>query len=270
MSFAIRMITSPSCEWRGELVRLRARVRGAPSRMAFHGAPPVGSEGGSLLALRRAAVSVLLVHRDQANGRAFASALEDAHLRVSLEADPDAVGPIDAAAFDVVALLLDATPQRAASIARSLRARGYLGAIVAIGVEPPDVPMLLEASVDDFIMAPVHATELVLRIRMALRRVVARARVRCGRIAIDRVHRTAYVRGEALELTAREYALLASLVEAGGAPLSRGELLANVWARDEHPRSNLVEVHLSRLRRKLGGDAVVIETVRGSGYRLRK
>jgi DNA-binding response OmpR family regulator len=64
--------------------------------------------------------------------------------------------------------------------------------------------------------------------------------------------------------------LLSYLVEARGEVVSRADLLSRVWARDEEPGSNLVEVHLSRLRDKLGADADVIETVRRAGYRLRQ
>jgi two-component system OmpR family response regulator len=105
---------------------------------------------------------------------------------------------------------------------------------------------------------------------MSLRRVVARSRSRWGPLEIDRVHRTTSVRGRAAQLTAREYALLACLLDAGGEVVSRSDLLAKAWSREDDPGSNLVEVHLSRLRDKLGADAALIETVRRAGYRLRR
>jgi DNA-binding response OmpR family regulator len=71
-------------------------------------------------------------------------------------------------------------------------------------------------------------------------------------------------------LTSREYALLGCLVEAAGKALSRADLLSKVWGLDADPGSNLVEVHLSRLRDKFGADAAMIETVRRAGYRLRR
>ena len=86
---------------------------------------------------------------------------------------------------------------------------------------------------------------------------------------IDRVQRSVRLRGRVLVLTAREYAVLTCLVEAAGDVVSRAELISKVWGRGD-PGSNLVEVHLSRLRDKLGEDAGVIETVRRAGYRLRR
>jgi DNA-binding response OmpR family regulator len=86
---------------------------------------------------------------------------------------------------------------------------------------------------------------------------------------IDRAHGTALLRGQPLRLTSREYAMLTCLVEAAGEIVSRNDLLARVWQREEDASSNLVEVHLSRLRDKLGDDASIIETVRRAGYRLR-
>ena len=73
-----------------------------------------------------------------------------------------------------------------------------------------------------------------------------------------------------LTLTAREYGLLECLAVASGEMVSRAELLARVWSHGGGRRSNLVEVHLSRLRDKLGADASMIETVRRAGYRLRR
>ncbi len=73
----------------------------------------------------------------------------------------------------------------------------------------------------------------------------------------------------ALDLTAREFALLAYLAQRAGPVVTRTELLAQVWEARFDPGSNLVEVHVSRLRDKLGDDSWMIETVRGQGYRLR-
>ena len=73
-----------------------------------------------------------------------------------------------------------------------------------------------------------------------------------------------------LDLTGREFALLAHLFESDGTVLSRARLLASVWGTEHDPGSNLVEVHMSRLRSKLGEAAWMIETVRGGGYRWRR
>ncbi len=93
---------------------------------------------------------------------------------------------------------------------------------------------------------------------------------RWGEIEVDRVARTATLRGRSLALTSREYALLVCLLDAAGAPVARADLLARVWGIAEDPGSNVLEVHVSRLRDKFGEDAVLFETIRKTGYRLRK
>ena len=86
---------------------------------------------------------------------------------------------------------------------------------------------------------------------------------------MDPTKRTVTLGSQPLELTAREQALLAHLARRADQVVTRSELLAHVWSTQFDPGSNLVEVHVSRLREKLGRNAWMIETVRGSGYRLR-
>lgn len=215
-------------------------------------------------------MSILLVQHDSAEGVALVNVLELAGFTITAALDGEEAGSIDAVAFDVVAIGSKRAVSERVALCQRLRREGYLGAIVTVGVSPRDVAPLLDAGADDFVLAPVQPAELVARVRMALGRVVTRARYRWGPLEIDRVHRTTLLRGSPLSLTAREYGLLASLMEAGGEVVSRADLLSKIWARDEDPVSNLVEVHLSRLRDKLGTDASLIETVRGAGYRLRR
>jgi DNA-binding response OmpR family regulator len=219
--------------------------------------------------VRRAPVSVLIVQPDGAEARALVAVLDEAGFHVSIESAVDQVTLTDDV-FDVVVIGAGARLEDQAGLCRRLRSEGYLGAIIALSVSAPEVPGLVDAGADDFVVAPIQPLELVARVRMALRRVVTRARSRWGPLEVDRFHRKASLQGKELSLTAREYALLACLLAAGGELVPRAELLAKVWGRDEDPGSNLVEVHLSRLRDKLGEAAAMIETVRRAGYRLRK
>ncbi len=126
----------------------------------------------------------------------------------------------------------------------------------------------LDAGADDYLVKPFEIEELLARIRAIGRRRTDATKIRCGAIEVDRVARQVRIGGVLLALTAREYGILVYLVEHAGRAVSRTELLQNVWETTHDPGTNVVEVHVSRLREKLGVHAATIETVRGQGYRL--
>jgi two-component system OmpR family response regulator len=127
----------------------------------------------------------------------------------------------------------------------------------------------LDRGADDYVIKPFEIPELLARIRALLRRSAAPVR-QIGGLRLDFRGRRLLRDGEPVDLTAREFDLLAHLVDAEGAVLSRAQLLSAVWGTERDPGTNLVEVHVSRLRGKLGTSAAMIETVRGGGYRLRR
>jgi DNA-binding response OmpR family regulator len=104
---------------------------------------------------------------------------------------------------------------------------------------------------------------------MVAKNASALGRLRIGELELDWIARRASMAGASLALTSREFALLLHLAQRPGKIASREELMAHVWEAGEAPASNSVEVHLSRLRDKLGDHASMIETVRGAGYRLK-
>ncbi len=221
----------------------------------------------------RRPVSVLITQHDAGEAAALAELLREDGLQVIVEPlqQPEQQrSATDLATYAVVTVGAASGIADRERFCRELRSRGYAGAILALAANVIEVPALLDAGADDFLVAPIKASELLVRVRMALRRGATRVRVRWGEIEIDRVERTVTLRGRPLVLTAREYALLVCLVDAAGAPVSRADLLARVWGIDEDPGSNVVEVHLSRLRDKFGEDAPLFETVRKTGYRLRR
>ena len=211
-------------------------------------------------------MSVLFLHHEDAAARTLAPVLERAGYVVTTARDARSLELDD---FDVVTLGPEGSEEERAATCRNLRARGYLGAIVALTADSTEVQALLDAGADELVVAPFEPAEVEVRVRVALRRAVTRSRSRWGPFEIDRVHRTVHLRGNLLTLTAREYALLACLLDAAGQPVARTELLRKIWGRDHDSASNMVQVHLSRLRDKLGADAALVETMRGAGYRLR-
>jgi len=127
----------------------------------------------------------------------------------------------------------------------------------------------LEGGGDDYMTKPFRFEELIARVRVRLREDGSRERSRleAGGITLDIRTRQARVDGEQVTLTAREFTLLETFMRHAGHMLSREQLLSHVWGYDYDPGSNVVDVYIGYLRRKLGDGS--IETVRGMGYRLR-
>lgn len=140
--------------------------------------------------------------------------------------------------------------------------------LTAMG-EVPDRVAGLDRGADDYVLKPFEIDELLARIRALLRRSAAPLRA-SGPLRLDLRTRRVWCDDQPVELTGREFDVLVCLGEAEGNVLSRAHILAAVWGTERDPGTNLVEVHVSRLRSKLGSAATMIETVRGGGYRLRK
>jgi DNA-binding response OmpR family regulator len=126
----------------------------------------------------------------------------------------------------------------------------------------------LNLGADDYLAKPFAFDELLARVRARLRRVGndPGTTVRAGDVELDLLTRRAAVGQRTVELTGREFALLETLLRHSNQVLSREQLLSRVWGLSFDPGSNLVDVYVGYLRRKLGEG--VVETVRGVGYRL--
>lgn len=125
-----------------------------------------------------------------------------------------------------------------------------------------------DAGADDYVGKPFHIEEILARLRALIRRAAGHAEtvLECGPIRLDSRRGRVSIDGDDVTLTAQEYRLLAYMMHHAGDVLSRSELIEHLYARDDDPDSNTIEVFVSRLRRKLG--TACIETLKGQGYRL--
>jgi DNA-binding response OmpR family regulator len=171
--------------------------------------------------------------------------------------------------FDLLILDMGLPEREGLHVLQELRARGKrLPVLVLTGRPERDVVTCLEAGADDYMRKPFLFEELLARIRTRLRSAGTQEAsvLKAGDVRLDLRTRRATVRGETVLLTAREFSLLETLLRHPDQVLSREQLLSHVWGYFFDPTSNLVNVYINALRKKLGND--VIETVRGVGYRL--
>jgi DNA-binding response OmpR family regulator len=175
--------------------------------------------------------------------------------------------------FDLLILDLGLPRLDGLSVLRRLRERGHglpvliLTARDAVG----DRVAGLEGGADDYMPKPFAFEELLARVRLRLRdhartdTVVTE--VRAGGLVLDLQRRQVVADGHLVDLTAREFTLAELMMRHPGQVLSRQQILSHVWGLDFDPGSNVVDVYMRYLRRKVGEQR--IETVRGMGYRLR-
>lgn len=124
----------------------------------------------------------------------------------------------------------------------------------------------LEIGADDYVVKPFSVRELAARVRAISRRRVVEAPSEMGQVTLDRNRRSVLVSGEPIDLTAKEFDLLAVLLEEPGRVVPRQELYSRVWDPVWIGSGKTLDVHIAGLRKKLG-NADLIETVRGVGYR---
>jgi DNA-binding response OmpR family regulator len=172
--------------------------------------------------------------------------------------------------FDLLVLDLGLPGKDGTEVLRDLRGSGQRMPVIILTArdDVSDKVGGLEGGADDYVTKPFRFEELLARVRARLRdeRTVERTVLRAGKIVLDLRTRRASTDGRTVDLTAREFTMLEVLIRHAGQVLSREQLLSHVWGYDYDPGSNVVDVYIGYLRRKLGSNS--IETVRGMGYRL--
>ncbi len=217
---------------------------------------------------------LLLVEDDDVIREATQLALERNGFTVDVAAD----GLTGLAAFrerrpDVALLDIMLPGMNGVSLCRQIREESPTPVIMmSARADPVDVVLGLEAGADDYVTKPFDSTVLVARIRAVVRR-MSRAAVPThqgtvfGELEVDRDALEVRLRGRPVELTPTELRLLLCFVDSPGTVLTRDVLLEQVWDYQWGGDSRVVDVHVQRLRAKIGQD--MIETVRGFGYKLR-
>ena len=180
---------------------------------------------------------------------------------------------IDAPAADLVLLDVRLPDIDGFAVCRELRTRSDVPIIMVTAKgEEIDRVVGLELGADDYVVKPFGLRELVARIRAVSRRTSARPEARetlvAGELGVDVPARRATLAGRELQLTLKEFDLLALLASEPGVVVDRQRILREVWDTTWYGSSKTVDVHVAALRKKLG-DPTLIETVRGVGLRLR-
>jgi two-component system response regulator RegX3 len=214
-------------------------------------------------------MKVLIVEDEDAIAEPLAEGLRREGFDVERVATGQAA--LEAAEQDIVLLDVGLPDTDGFSVARELRSRSAVPIIMVTAKgEEVDRVVGLELGADDYIVKPFGFRELLARIRAVTRRTSERPVTRIARIGpleLDVRGRRASVDGRGVDLTPKEFDLLALLAREPGAVVSRAEILQEVWQTTWFGSSKTIDVHVAALRKKLG-DPSWIETVRGVGLRL--
>ncbi|MGB8004199.1 MAG: response regulator transcription factor [Gaiellaceae bacterium] len=213
---------------------------------------------------------VLVVEDEEAIAEPLAEGLRREGFAVTVAGT--AAEALAAAEADVVLLDLRLPDGDGLDVCRELRSRSDVPIIVVTARgEEVDRVVGLELGADDYVVKPFGIRELIARIRAVTRRAQGPshdAPVQVGGLELDERRRRASIGGQELDLTAKEFDLLAAFARDPGAVVSRHRLLEDVWNTSWYGSTKTIDVHVAALRRKLG-DPTLIETVRGVGFRLR-
>src|SRR5882724_11523272 len=219
---------------------------------------------------------VLLVEDEPSAAHIVAKGLREQSYAVDVVGDGDAA-VFQAGTTDYDAVILDVMlPRRDGfAVCRTIRESGCAVPILMLTARDSVESRIegLDCGADDYLVKPFDFGELLARLRALIRRgrhPILPGRLSAGSLVLDTRSRRVRLASRELSLTTKEYALLEYLVRRAGDVVSRGDIAEHVWDDHYDPLSNVVDVYVQRLRRKLDrtGDESVIRTRRGEGYQL--
>ena len=218
---------------------------------------------------------ILVVEDEPAAAAVLAKGLREHSYAVDIAADgAAALEQVGAADYDVVILDVLLPRINGLELCRRLREFGATVPILMLtargGLEQRVEG--LDAGADDYLSKPYHFPELLARVRALLRRgpALANAELSVADLSVDTRSQSAKRHGRAVQLTTKEFALLEYLMRRQGHVVSRNDIAEHVWDDGFDSESNLIEVYIQRLRRKIddGHELKLIQTRRGAGYTL--
>lgn len=219
---------------------------------------------------------ILVVEDDEATARLYRLALEEDGYAVDVAPTGES-GRLLAATepYDGIILDLGLRDRGGLSVLQELRQQGIrIPVLVCTGQrEVSDVVRGLDAGADEYVTKPVAIAELRARVRALVRRGTGRTteQLAVGNVVLNRLTRDLRVNGTSVAATNKEFSLLEQLLARTGEVVTRTALLEKVWDLHFDPGSNVVDVHVGKLRKKLAaaGATVTIESLRGVGFILR-
>ena len=218
---------------------------------------------------------ILLVEDEPRAAHILAKGLREQAYAVDVAADGDAaIFQASTTDYDAVVLDVMLPGQNGIAVCRAIRGGGSAVPILMVTARDAVDARIegLDSGADDYLIKPFDFGELLARVRALIRRgrqPLVPDRLTAGPIAIDTRTRRVHVGGREVTLTAKEYALLEYLVRRAGDVVTRTDIAEHVWDEHYDPMSNVVDVYVQRLRRKLDDAAAsLIRTRRGEGYQL--
>lgn len=223
-------------------------------------------------------MKILIIEDDREAATYLTQALDEAG-HVAHHAADGETGYAMASSMDYDVMIIDRMlPRRdGLSIIESIRAEGVTTPVLILSAlgEVDDRVTGLRAGGDDYLTKPYAFTELLARIEVLARRsspTEAQTTFQVSDLSLDRLSRKVERAGETILLQPREFRLLEYLMKHAGQVVTRTMLLENVWDYHFDPQTNVIDVHMSRLRAKIdkGYDTPLLHTIRGAGYMIRE